>query len=162
MELNLSDAKDLDKVLLFLSEQKDGVYFTIQEIASSVFDVSKIDHVKWLIEQLMGYRHEIIKELMVHYKGTGHFSKGNYTSRILDEGGFESIYNKALEEHKKHQERIYKQDQVMNLTIEDLVDKIIDQPRYKNRLLRAEIISGVSALAAVGSMIAAIALLKGC
>jgi hypothetical protein len=149
MELTLSDAKDLDKVLLFLNGQKDNAFFTIQDIANDVFDVTKENHVRWLVKQLTDYKHEIIKELTVKYVGTGNFSKGNYTNRILDEGGFEAIYNNALEQHKKQEERVNRQDQIMNLTIEDLVDKIISQPKMKTRERITTIAAAVSALGAI-------------
>jgi hypothetical protein len=60
---------------------------------------------------------------------------------------------------KLEKKRLEKKDQILDLTLDDLVDKIIEQPKLKRRLRNAEIISGASALAAIASAIAA---LKGC
>ena len=79
--------------------------------------------------------------------------QGDITGRPLD--GF-AITDKGLnslqtqnDRTEKEEVRERKREQVLDLTIEDLVDKVIDQPKVKNRLLRAEIISLLSALAAI-------------
>jgi len=79
----------------------------------------------------------------------------------LKESG-RSIHEKNLANKSKQENRERKKDQVLDLTIDDLVDKVIDQPKVKGRLRRAEIIAAVSALAAIGSMIVMIATWKGC
>lgn len=74
--------------------------------------------------------------------------------------GREYEYYKYLEQNSSalKEKTAQKQNQILDLTITDLVDKIMDQPKMKNRLLRAELIAGVSAL---GAILSAIAALKG-
>ena len=74
----------------------------------------------------------------------------------------EYYYEKAREHNERVQmlrEKEKKEHQMLDLTIEDLVNKVVDNPKVNGRLKRAELIAGLSALAAI---IAAIASLKGC
>jgi hypothetical protein len=65
-------------------------------------------------------------------------------------------HNESVKEAKNRQK---KQDQILDLKIDDLVNKVIESPKVEGRLFRAEVITAISAVAAV---ISAIAATKGC
>jgi hypothetical protein len=85
----------------------------------------------------------------------------NQLSLVADQGAknfIETHWQKLSQES----DRLKKQDQLLDLTLDDLVDKIIDKPKLKRRLRHTEYTAAISALAAIISAIAAIAVLKGC
>jgi hypothetical protein len=152
MNITLQDAKDLDRILKMLLENK-GVYYEYKEIKDILFKDEDLGHVSWLIEKFNEHPEEIVKWTHVGTKSPNEVSAGDFTSKFIKEGGFEAIYNKAAEEFQQQDARQRKQDQILDLTIDDLVDKVISQTKMK-KLKNVSVISAVvSAAAAVGSAI---------
>ena len=133
------------------AELKDNLLSFLKTTQKFETDVSICEELEISKEMAVMLIDKISKDLRLTitnpYGNIQRKCKSNESGEMfLKSGGYTKV-------EKDKEQRQNKTDQIANLTIDKLVDDIVESPKIKNRLLRAEVISGVSALAAILTVI---------